>query len=671
MMNRFVMADAAKCIGCKACEVACVRSHNGFSWPQTPQEFLPRIQVVSNQIGSLALTCRQCDDAPCARVCPVGALVIDKHSVQALPGKCIGCKSCVMACPFGAISLVVTHRPSVAGSVTKQVSVLKCDLCEGISPQPSCVAVCPTKALEFYPPGSKPQVQHQKVSLGSNPANETVSEKEIKAPLPRSARQPRKEPQKKDITIRKTSFDEIYNSFTSVQVAQQGDRCLACGDHSFCEWNCPLHNRIPHWVELAKEGRIIEAAELSNKSSTLPEVCGRVCPQDRLCERSCTLKRLGLDAVTVGNIERYITDTAFAMGWQPNYPAPVATGRRVAIVGAGPAGLGCADILNRNGVQAVVFESQDEIGGMLTFGIPAFKLDKSIIQRRRVLFSQAGIDFRLNTTVGKDIAFQELLDEYDAVFLGVGTYASTKAGLENEQAPGVYEALPYLVANTRHVMGLPEQPGMPYTSMRDKRVVVLGGGDTAMDCIRTALRQQAASVICAYRRDEANMPGSKKEVKNATEEGGEFLFNVQPLEILLSEHGEVRGLCCCPTEMGPPDAFGRRRPQMVTGREFCLETDAVIVAFGFSAHPLPWLTDYGVSLNKYGCIMTGDGRERLFGQTSHPKIFAGGDIVRGANLVVNAMADGRQAARSMITFFNQNLSNPGSFNAHGRTITVL
>ena len=337
----------------------------------------------------------------------------------------------------------------------------------------------------------------------------------------------RVDPPKKPLKIRKIEFVEIYEPFSEGQAKAQADRCLSCGN-PYCEWKCPVHNYIPNWLKLANEGRIFEAAELSHQTNTLPEVCGRVCPQDRLCEGSCTLND-EFGAVTIGNIERYINDKAFEMGWRPDMSGVKQTGKKVAIIGAGPAGLACADVLTRNGVKAIVFDRHPEIGGLLTFGIPAFKLEKEVMTRRREIFTGMGIEFKLNTEVGRDVQLDDLLSDYDAVFLGVGTYQSMHGGLENEDADGVYAALPFLIANTKQLMGFGETRDEPFVSMDGKRVVVLGGGDTAMDCVRTSVRQGAKHVTCAYRRDEENMPGSRREVKNAREEGVEFKFNVQPL----------------------------------------------------------------------------------------------------------------------------------------------
>ena len=317
----------------------------------------------------------------------------------------------------------------------------------------------------------------------------------------------RKDPPKKDMEMRTEEFVEIYDPFDTEQVAEQSHRCLECGN-PYCEWKCPVHNYIPNWLKLLAEGNLFEAAELSHQTNTLPEVCGRVCPQDRLCEGACTLND-GFGAVTIGNAEKYITDTALAMGWRPDLSDVVPTGKRVAIIGAGPAGLGCADILTRNGVQAVVFDRYPEIGGLLTFGIHQFKLEKQVLQRRREIFENMGIEFRLNTEVGVDIEIDTLMAEFDAVFLGMGTYTAMRGQFPGEDLPGVHKALDYLIGNVNEKMGYTQAPES-YINLSGKTVVVLGGGDTAMDCVRTAVRQQADRVYCVYRRDEINMPGSRR-----------------------------------------------------------------------------------------------------------------------------------------------------------------
>ncbi|WP_429080694.1 FAD-dependent oxidoreductase [Aeromonas bivalvium] len=456
----------------------------------------------------------------------------------------------------------------------------------------------------------------------------------------------RVDPPKKPLKIRKIQFVEIYESFNQAQVGMQADRCLDCGN-PYCEWKCPVHNYIPNWLKLANEGRILEAVELSHQTNSLPEVCGRVCPQDRLCEGACTLNdRFG--AVTIGNIEKYITDKAFEMGWRPDLSKVVQTGKRVAVIGAGPAGLACADVLARSGVSAVVFDKYPEIGGLLTFGIPSFKLEKEVMQRRREIFEAMGIEFRLETEVGKDVSFADLLGEFDAVFLGVGTYKYMKGGFENESAPGVYDALPYLISNANRLLGF-EKVQSDYIDFAGKQVVVLGGGDTAMDCVRTAIRQGADKVICAYRRDAENMPGSKREVQNAREEGVEFMFNLQPIGVELDAHGRTCGIRVVSTELGAPDANGRRNPVVIEGSEQVLAADAVVMAFGFQPNPQPWMAEYGIELDNRERIRAPEQNDFAF-QTTNPKVFAGGDAVRGSDLVVTAIYEGRKAAEGIMDY---------------------
>ncbi|MDP6190032.1 MAG: FAD-dependent oxidoreductase, partial [Gammaproteobacteria bacterium] len=400
----------------------------------------------------------------------------------------------------------------------------------------------------------------------------------------------RQDPEKVPAGLRKRQFAEIYESFTPVDVQPQAHRCLACGN-PYCEWKCPVHNYIPNWLKLVSEGNIIEAAELSHQTNALPEVCGRVCPQERLCEGACTLND-GFGAVTIGAVEKYITDTALSMGWRPDMSKVVATDKQVAIIGAGPAGLACADVLVRNGVQPVVYDRNPEIGGLLTFGIPEFKLEKPVVTRRREVLEGMGVEFRLGVEVGKDIILDDLLEQYDAVFMGMGTYKYMRGGFPGEDLEGVYEALPYLIANINRRLGY-EADAADFIDMQGQRVVVLGGGDTAMDCNRTAIRQGAARVQCAYRRDEANMPGSVKEVTNSKEEGVAFLFNRSPVEVV-GENGKVAGIKLVTTELGEPDENGRRRPVVVAGSEEVVSVDAVIVAFGFSPNPQPWMLEAGV-----------------------------------------------------------------------------
>ncbi|MGI3129416.1 FAD-dependent oxidoreductase [Halopseudomonas pachastrellae] len=454
----------------------------------------------------------------------------------------------------------------------------------------------------------------------------------------------REDPKKRPLRARKTQFVEIHEQFKPDAASEQAHRCLGCGN-PYCEWKCPVHNFIPNWLKLVSEGNILEAAELSHQTNTLPEVCGRVCPQDRLCEGACTLND-GFGAVTIGSVEKYITDTAFAMGWRPDMSAVVPTGKRVAIIGAGPAGLGCADVLARAGVSPVVFDRNPEIGGLLTFGIPEFKLEKTVMSRRREVFQGMGIEFRLNTEIGKDVMIDDLLAEYDAVFMGMGTYTYMKGGFPGEDLPGVYDALDFLIANVNRNLGF-EKSADDFIDMKGKKVVVLGGGDTAMDCNRTSIRQGANAVTCAYRRDEANMPGSRKEVKNAKDEGVKFLFNRQPIAIVGED--KVEGVKVVETRLGEPDARGRRSPEPIPGSEQVLPADAVVIAFGFRPSPADWFADKQIDTDSQGRVIAPEQAQYKF-QTSNPKVFAGGDMVRGSDLVVTAIFEGRQAAEGILDY---------------------
>jgi len=402
-----------------------------------------------------------------------------------------------------------------------------------------------------------------------------------------------------------------------------------------------------------QENRIHEAATLCHSTNPLPEVCGRVCPQDRLCEGSCTLEEFG--AVTIGAVEKYIVDTALATGWRPDMAAVESTGKRVAVIGAGPAGLACADRLAHAGVQAVVYDRYEQIGGLLQFGIPSFKLDKSVISRRRNVLEGMGVQFRLGVEIGRDVTLETLLADYDAVFVGTGAYRYTDGGLPGQDLKNVLPALPFLVQNSRIVSGS-DAHGRPIAGWEDtlalpdlegKRVVVLGGGDTGMDCVRSAVRLGAARVTCAYRRDEASMPGSAREVANAREEGVRFLFNRQPLSIEAGADDEAIGVTVVETHLGEPDAQGRRNAVPIEGSESLLEADVVIIAFGFSPTAPAWLTAQGVEAGNNGRILAG-GQGRLPFQTAHPRLFAGGDAVRGADLVVTAVAEGRDAAAAIV-----------------------
>ena len=454
----------------------------------------------------------------------------------------------------------------------------------------------------------------------------------------------RYDPAKKPADERKISFVEIYGEYNQSEAANQSHRCLDCGN-PYCEWKCPVHNYIPNWLKLVNEGNIIEAVELCHQTNSLPEVCGRVCPQDRLCEGACTLND-GFGAVTIGSIEKYITEKAFEMGWKPDMSHRIWTDKKVAIIGAGPAGIACADILTRSGVKSVVYDKYEEIGGLLTFGIPEFKLEKDVVKRRRKILEGMGVEFKLGQEVGKDVSFEKIYKKFDAVFLAMGTYTSLKGGFKGEDLPGVYKALDYLISNTNKMLNL-QKNKTDFINFKGKKVVILGGGDTAMDCNRTAIRQGAESVTCLYRRDEENMPGSKREVVNAKEEGVNFEFNIQPIEIVGDKN--VTGVKTIKTELGEPDQNGRRVPVSVPGSEKIYDADVVVIAFGFRASPASWFESFNIDLQNNGLVIAEENQEFKF-QTSNKKIFSGGDMVRGSDLVVTAIWEGREAAKSIIKY---------------------
>lgn len=455
----------------------------------------------------------------------------------------------------------------------------------------------------------------------------------------------RETPPTQPVHERVGNFGELYGQYGATQAGLQAARCIDCGN-PYCSWQCPVANHIPQWLELIAQGRILEAAELSHQTNSLPEICGRICPQDRLCEGACTLED-GFGAVTIGSIEKYITDEAFRLGWRPDLSQVVARSEKVAIVGAGPAGLACADVLARSGVTAVVHDRHPEIGGLLTWGIPPFKLDKQVVRTRRQVMEGMGIQFRLGVEVGRDLPFQRLLADYDAVFLGLGAYHALRGGFDGEDLPGVQPALPYLIANVEHVLD-PTRPLAPNQDMRGQRVIVLGGGDTAQDCNRTAIRQGAASVHCVYRRDAENMPGSVRERRHAEEEGVRFLWNRQPVAIHKADGALAVEVVA--TRLGAPDARGRRRPEPVAGSTELLPADRVIIAFGFQPELPPWCTELGIENDDRG--RTRVGGTQLPQQTALAKVFAGGDMVRGADLVVTAVFEGRRAAESIVHWFD-------------------
>lgn len=445
---------------------------------------------------------------------------------------------------------------------------------------------------------------------------------------------PRRLPRELPARVRVLGWQEIHAGFEAEGAAEQSARCLDCGN-PYCEWTCPVHNPIPDWLALVREGRLFEAAELAHSTNPLPEVCGRVCPQDRLCEGDCTL-HTGFEAVTIGAVEKYIVDEAFRQGWRPDLSAVRPSGKRVAVIGAGPAGLACADRLARAGIEAHVFDRHAQIGGLLSYGIPAFKLEKSVMDLRRAVLEDMGVHFHLGVEIDAARA-TELLRDFDAMFLGTGATTPVDAGLPGQDLPGVLSALPFLVANARRQRG-EKHADDPGFALAGRRVLVLGGGDTAMDCVRSAVRLGAAQVTCAYRRGEADMPGSAREVKYARAEGVQFLFHRQPLAI--EGDASVSGVTLAATRASSGRAGS---VELVPGSEETVAADVVILSFGFRPSPAPWWRDCGIELDPRGHVAT----RGVAGATSHPKIFAGGDNVRGADLVVTAVHDGREAGTAI------------------------
>ena len=448
------------------------------------------------------------------------------------------------------------------------------------------------------------------------------------------------EPETKSIKVRKIEFGEIYQTQNLESVKEQSSRCLDCGN-PYCEWKCPLHNYIPDWLKLAQIGSIHEAADLCHETNSFPEICGRICPQEKLCEGACTLNT-GYEAVTIGQIEKYITDKALSEGWKPKKLVESSTKKTVSIIGAGPAGLACAENLIRRGVKCIVYDRYSQIGGLLTYGIPEFKLEKNIVIKRREILEELGVEFVLNYEVDEK-RMNEIEKNSDAIFLGLGTYESIKGNINGLSKDGVVEALPYLIKNTEYLMSEEDAENIDF---RDKKVVVLGGGDTAMDCVRTAIRQQAKSVYCVYRRDKENMPGSVKEIKHAMEEGVECLFNSQPLEII--GNGTVRQLKIGKTKLGKADGSGRRKPVLIENSEKILDVDKLVIAFGYEADPQSFIAENNIKVSDRGLISLDN--ENYKYQTSNPKFFAGGDMIIGSSLAVHAIAHGRDAAKEIIKF---------------------
>jgi glutamate synthase (NADPH/NADH) small chain len=444
----------------------------------------------------------------------------------------------------------------------------------------------------------------------------------------------RVDPPKREAAERIMDFHEIYSLFDEATIREQASRCAQCASPA-CVEGCPLGNRIPEWIALAAEGKFLEAAEISRRTSNMPEICPRVCPQERLCEASCVIH--SPETICIGAIEKFINEYALAHD-AVQVTCAVPNGRRVAVVGSGPGGLACADELAKLGYAVTVFESQLLPGGLLLFGIPAFKLEKAVVERRINILRQQGVEFKTGITIGRDVGLDHLLKEFHAVFLGIGALKPKPLDVPGAELKGVCQGLPFLAQKNA-----PIALDLPAVDVRGKRVVVLGGGDSAMDCLRTAIRCGAVDTVCAYRRDLANMPGSRKEYANALEEGARFLFLTNPIAVEGNAAGEVAAVRCVRMELGEPDSSGRRKPRVVPGSEFTLPADLVLIAYGFDPVPFPAGSDLAaIALNDWGAIKVDEQQ-----MTNVPGVFAGGDVVRGPSLVVHAVRDGRKAAEGI------------------------
>ena len=449
-------------------------------------------------------------------------------------------------------------------------------------------------------------------------------------------------PPKRDVGNRKEDFNEIYDDFIKQRAQEQSSRCSQCGV-PFCQVHCPLSNNIPDWLKLTAEGRLKEAYELSQSTNNMPEVCGRICPQDRLCEGNCVIEQSGHGTVTIGSMEKYITDNAWEQGWVKPIEVKDEKDQSVGIIGAGPAGLAAAEQLRKNGYKITVYDRYDRAGGLLIYGIPNFKLEKNVVERRTKVLKDGGIEFVQNFEIGKDANLEQLRKKHDAILIATGVYKSREIDLPGNDLENIFPAMEFLTASNKKGLGdKVELFDKGILNAEGKDVVVIGGGDTAMDCVRTSIRQKAKSVKCLYRRDKENMPGSTREVANAEEEGVEFVW--------LSSTKEFRGtnkienLIVNQIQLGEPDDSGRRRPEIKEGSEFKVKADIVIKALGFDAEDLPYLFDAKeLQVTKWGTIKIDfDTME-----TNLKGIFAAGDIVRGASLVVWAIKDGRDAAEAM------------------------
>jgi len=463
----------------------------------------------------------------------------------------------------------------------------------------------------------------------------------------------REMPEKRAADTRRKDFHEVYGEFAAERAAEQAGRCSQCGV-PYCQTHCPLHNNIPDWLKLTAEGRLREAYETAQETNTYPEICGRICPQDRLCEGNCVIEQAGHGTVTIGAVEKYITDTAFEEGWVESIEPAAEREESVGIIGAGPGGMAAADRLRRAGLQVTVYDRHDRAGGLMSYGIPGFKLEKEVVMRRVRQLVEAGVEFVLNCEVGTTISFDAIRGRHDAVLIATGVYKSRALQAPGVGAAGIVRAIDYLTASSRKYFGddVPEFDSGELDAA-GRRVVVIGGGDTAMDCVRTAVRQGATSVKCLYRRDRDNMPGSQREVANAEEEGVEFVWLSVPLAFDSAPAGkrggpsgdQVSAVRVQKMRLGARDVSGRRQPEPIEGQDYAEPAEMIITALGFEPEELPRLWGVpGLEVTRWGTVKA-DFRTHA---TSLPGVYAVGDIVRGASLVVWAIRDGREAADAIL-----------------------